>query len=92
MLAIILLVAGVMLLSFVMVALLPLGLFLFVCSLGLLLTAFWIWMLVDCIKNERLGDNERIVWVLVVVFTHWLGALIYFFAGRKPARAGQLGG
>jgi hypothetical protein len=44
---------------------------------------FWIMMLVDCIKNRGLSSNERIVWVLVIVFLNWLGALIYLLAGRK---------
>jgi hypothetical protein len=34
-------------------------------------------------KNDRLSSNEKIVWVLVVIFLYALGALIYFFAGRK---------
>lgn len=50
---------------------------------SLLCLAFWVWMLVDCVRNRRLNDNERIVWVLVIVFTHALGALIYLLAGRK---------
>jgi hypothetical protein len=43
---------------------------------------FWIWMLVDCIKNTRLGETEKVVWVLVIIFLHALGALIYLLAGR----------
>ena len=49
----------------------------------ILLFVFWIWMLVDCIKNARLTDSEKVVWVLVIVFLHALGALIYLLAGRK---------
>ena len=56
---------------------------LIVLALVALAFVFWIWMLVDCIKNERLTDTEKIVWVLVIVFLHALGALIYFLAGRK---------
>jgi hypothetical protein len=48
--------------------------------------AFWIWMLVDCIKNEGISGNERIAWVLVIALTHLLGAIIYFFAGRQPRK------
>lgn len=49
-------------------------------------TIFWIWMLVDCARNKALPDTERVVWILVLVFTHLLGAIIYFFAGRTPQR------
>ena len=58
----------------------------FLVPLGLLATAFWIWMLIDCIKNENIGGNEKIAWVLVIALTHLLGAVIYFFAGRKSMR------
>ncbi len=46
------------------------------------LFVFWIWMLVDCIKNTRLSETEKVVWVLVIIFLHALGALIYLLAGR----------
>jgi hypothetical protein len=58
----------------------------FLIPLGLLATAFWIWMLIDCIKNENISGNEKIAWVLVIALTHLLGAVIYFFAGRKSMR------
>jgi cytochrome c oxidase assembly factor CtaG len=65
------------------------GLLLSLFSLALVVLAFifWIWMLVDCIKNERLDSTQRIVWVLVIVFLHALGALIYYLAGRDRAGA-----
>ena len=48
--------------------------------------AFWVWMLVDCVRNPRLTDTERIIWAFVICLAHFLGALIYFFAGRRPGR------
>ncbi len=45
---------------------------------------FWIWMLVDCATKEP-DNNERLVWVIIIVFTHIIGALIYFFV-RRPLR------
>ena len=59
---------------------------LFLLPLCLLSFVFWIWMLIDCIKNDRISETAKIAWVLVIVLTHFLGALIYFFAGRgRPA-------
>jgi Phospholipase_D-nuclease N-terminal len=55
--------------------------------LGLLSFVFWIWMLIDSIKNESISSNEKVAWVLAIVLTHWLGALIYFFAGRPKRRS-----
>jgi hypothetical protein len=60
------------------------GLLFFV--IGVLAFVFWIWMLIDAIKNERLSSTEKIVWVLVIIFLHALGALIYYLAGRDTSR------
>jgi len=54
--------------------------------LSLLSLAFWIWMLVDAAQNRGLDQNERIVWVIVVALLHFIGALIYFFAGRPKRK------
>jgi hypothetical protein len=57
--------------------------------LGLIVFAFWVWMLIDCLTNEALEGNERLVWVLVIALTHFVGAVIYFFVGRpKRTQAG----
>jgi hypothetical protein len=56
-------------------------------GLGIALTVFWIWMLIDAITNKGIGDGEKIAWVLVIIFLHALGGLIYFLVGR-PKRAG----
>ena len=57
---------------------------------GILATIFWIWMIVDCATKETDQGNEKIVWILVIVFTHWIGALIYFLV-RRPERIRQTG-
>ena len=62
---------------------LVLGMFFFIGLVSLALTAFWIWMLVDALTNKSLKDNDKLIWVLVVVLTHFIGALIYFFVGRR---------
>jgi sterol desaturase/sphingolipid hydroxylase (fatty acid hydroxylase superfamily) len=53
-----------------------------VLPLVLALIAFWIWMLISAIQNKGLTEGEKIAWVLVIVFLHWLGALLYFFVGH----------
>lgn len=54
--------------------------------LALLLTAFWIWMLVACALNKRLKETPKLIWILVIIFAHLLGAIIYFFVEYLPAR------
>jgi hypothetical protein len=60
------------------------------CCFWLPLAIFWVWMLVDCLVNEPSEGNDKIVWVLVIVFTGWIGALIYLLA-RRPTRKAKFG-
>jgi hypothetical protein len=62
--------------------LIGLGLALFLFPLVLFAFVFWIWMLVHAVTNKGISDGEKIAWVLVILFLHFLGALIYFFLGR----------
>ena len=65
--------------------------FLFFIICGLLAAiAFWIWMLVDCITNEPGEGNDKLIWALVILFAHGLGAIIYFLA-RRPNRIEKYG-
>ena len=38
--------------------------------------------LIDILKNEFSGNN-KMIWVLVVLFGNFLGAVLYFIIGRK---------
>jgi len=63
----------------------------FFAPIGLGLIALWVWMIVDCATKEEEG-TDKIVWILVVVLAHWIGALIYLFARKLPrdrASSGQ---
>ena len=55
-------------------------LMLLIVIVGLLLFAFWIWMLIDCAKRNFKKDIDKVVWILVIVFLSVLGAAIYYFA------------
>ncbi len=56
--------------------------------IAVLTSIFWLWMLIDALMNSRLNGTEKLIWVLVVLFLHFLGALLYFFL----ARGGRAGG
>lgn len=50
---------------------------------GLVAFIFWIWALVDIIKNPKFKDSSsRILWFVFVLFFHAFGALIYFIFGK----------
>ncbi|HLC52402.1 MAG TPA: PLD nuclease N-terminal domain-containing protein [Candidatus Nanoarchaeia archaeon] len=52
--------------------------------IGIAGTIFWILMLIDCIRYER---NDKLVWVLVILLTNLLGALIYYFVVKRSRKA-----
>jgi hypothetical protein len=58
--------------------------------LGIGATIIWIWMLIEVLTRETNEGNTRLIWTLVIIFTHWLGALIYIFA-RRQERISKLG-
>ncbi len=47
---------------------------------------FWIWMIIDCATNEPNTGNDKIVWMVVIVFTYIVGALVYYFVRKRPRR------
>lgn len=51
-----------------------------------LATAFWIWMIIDCAKRDFRKDNDKIVWILVIVLLQLLGAIIYFFVVKNSKK------
>ena len=56
----------------------------------LVATVFWIWMLIDCLTQEPSEGNDKLIWTLVIIFTHGVGALIYLLV-RRPERIRQYG-
>ena len=75
---------------FALLHLLGFGFGLLLIPFGLLLMVFWIWMLVHAVTNNALSDGEKIAWVLIILFLHFLGALIYFFVGRPRKNAAAI--
>ncbi len=47
------------------------------------LFVFWLWMLIDCLKrpDEKFavgGNYAKLIWIIVIIFAGFIGALIYF--------------
>ena len=51
--------------------------------IGILAFIFWILMLIDCAKRNFKKDNDKIIWVLIIIFTGIIGAIIYYFVIKK---------
>src|SRR3990170_7966192 len=62
-------------------------LFLFIPVLVFLIV-FWLWMLIDCLKRQDDmfkfgGNNARLIWILIIILTGVIGAVIYYFLIKK---------
>ena len=55
-------------------------LILFLIVAAILVFIFWIRMIIDCAKRDFRGENEKVVWILVIVLLCALGATVYYFA------------
>ncbi len=49
-------------------------------TIGIFVFVFWLKMLIDAIKNEK---EDKTMWVLLIIFLHVLGALIYYFVKKR---------
>lgn len=52
----------------------------------LLISVFWLWMLVDCCLNKSLKGIQKVFWFLFILFTHIIGAILYALIGRSKKR------
>ena len=55
--------------------------------LGVVGFVIWLWALISAIKNPALDSTMRLVWILVIVFTGFIGAIIYLLIGAKTTGA-----
>jgi hypothetical protein len=67
-------------------------------AIGIAAFAFWIWAIVDVVKvpdDSMFKAGNKLIWVLVIVLTGVIGAIIYLVVGRpepgsQPARPGSI--
>lgn len=48
--------------------------------IGLALTIFTIWMIIDAAKRDF---DQKALWIILMVFFNWIPAVIYFFMVKK---------
>jgi len=73
-----------------LLGLIPILIFLLFAGTAMAGTILWIWMIIDCATKEPSEGNEKLVWILIIVLTHWIGALVYLLV-RRPKRIQEFG-
>jgi len=51
---------------------------------------FWAWTLIECVTKEPSEGNDKIAWILFVLFVPFLGSLVYYIV-RRPERIKAVG-
>lgn len=51
--------------------------------LSLLTLLLWVWAIRSIIVNEFQGDNEKLIWALLVIFVPVIGTVMYYLIGIK---------
>jgi hypothetical protein len=54
--------------------------------IGLAAFGTWIIALVDVLKSEFRGQNDKLLWAIVIVLGGVIGAILYFVIGRNQKR------
>ncbi len=47
---------------------------------------FWILMLIDTIQRKFKNDNDKVMWVVIIIFAGIVGAFIYYFMVKKKGK------
>ncbi|QXP78784.1 MULTISPECIES: PLDc N-terminal domain-containing protein [Winogradskyella] len=51
-------------------------------ALVLISIGLWIYCLIDILKNKFV-QNDKLIWILVVIFIPFIGSLLYLFIGKN---------
>jgi hypothetical protein len=51
-------------------------------TLVLVSIGLWIYCLIDVLKNKFV-QNDKLIWILVVIFIPFIGSLLYLFIGKN---------
>lgn len=51
---------------------------------------FWLWSLIDCATKEPDNGNNKLVWILIIIFAGPIGSVIYCIV-RRPRRWAAVG-
>jgi hypothetical protein len=39
--------------------------------------------LIDALRSDFRGQNDKIMWVIIIIFFPFIGSVLYFFIGRR---------
>lgn len=49
----------------------------------------WIWAIIDVIRSDFKDQTTKIIWIALLIFLPFLGAIIYPFVGKSTKKQGN---
>lgn len=50
---------------------------------GLFYLGFWVYALFDCVRNEFRGHNQKLIWIILLLFAPVIGTFLYLSMSRS---------
>jgi hypothetical protein len=50
---------------------------------GLIYLGFWVYALIDCVKNEFRGPNQKLIWLILILFSPVIGTFLYLGMSKR---------
>ena len=60
--------------------------------LAVAIFAFWVWMFVDALRNEKFTRQDKKFWAIVLLVFRPVGALLYYFKQYRRRRLSDAAG
>jgi len=57
-------------------------------SLMMAMVGLWIFAIIDVVRSEFKGENDRLIWLLLVILLPFLGTILYFTIGKDQKTSG----
>lgn len=61
----------------------PMTFFAIICIISLISFIITLVALIDIVRSDFKGDNDKIIWILLTLFLSPIGAILYFIIGKK---------
>ncbi len=58
---------------------------------ALICKGLWLYLLLDCVRNETSADNLRLLWFFGIWIFGFIGAAVYYFNRYAPRHAATAG-
>ncbi|GMQ30062.1 PLDc N-terminal domain-containing protein [Algoriphagus confluentis] len=44
---------------------------------------FWVYALIDCLRSDFRGPNQKLIWIILILFAPMVGTFLYLSMSRR---------